>query len=274
VSSLNGVATTIPSFLSSGGSTPFAPFPAPSGTTGVGAQSGGSVLLAPNTGLSIATFVSFFLELFLALVVLSVIGVFIIIVVANRADPDPSGRRPQAVYYFAVSFVTLFITIVGSAVVVSGVDALVGNHSSAVSNAAARAILLGALSLLIGGVLLVVHLRRGLDLVRQDVQPPAPSRRVGQSYVSSIAFVSVLSLLFLFVVSVYLIFALAVPGVFGSPGGQGISAHVLVVAIYLWIVAWVVLETHRKLVSPDLDIFGVRRKAESPAAPTQGDARS
>ena len=266
---LNGVTTTIPSFLSSGNSQPFTTFPLHSGTSGVGAQSGGSVFAAPNAGLSIATFVSFFLELFLALVVLSVIGVFIIIVVANRADPDPSGRRPQAVYYFAVSFVTLFVTIVGSALVVSGVDALIGNHSNAVSNTAARAILLGALSIVIGAVLLVVHLRRGLDLVRSDTQPPAPSRRVGQSYVSSVAFISVISLLFLFVLSVYLIFALAAPGVFGAPGGQGISAHVLAVAIYLWIVAWVVLETHRRLVSPGLDIFGARRRAESPALPDQ-----
>ena len=176
---LNGITTTIPSFLSSGNSPPFTTFPLHSGTSGVGAQSGGSVLTAPSAGLSIATFVSFFLELFLALVVLSVIGVFIIIVVANRADPDPSGRRPQAVYYFAVSFVTLFVTIVGSALVVSGVDALIGNHSNAVSNTAARAILLGALSIVIGAVLLVVHLRRGLDLVRSDTQPPAPSAARG-----------------------------------------------------------------------------------------------
>jgi hypothetical protein len=266
---LNGVTTTIPSFLSSGNSPPFTTFPLHSGTSGVGAQSGGSVLTAPNAGLSIATFVSFLLELFLALVVLSVIGVFIIIVVANRADPDPSGRRPQAVYYFAVSFVTLVVTIVGSALVVSGVDALIGNHSNAVSNTAARAILLGALSIVIGAVLLVVHLRRGLDLVRSDTQPPAPSRRVGQSYVSSVAFISVIFLLFLFVLSVYLIFALAAPGVFGAPGSQAISAHVLAVAIYLWIVAWVVLETHRRLVSPGLDIFGARRRAESPALPDQ-----
>jgi hypothetical protein len=266
---LSGVATTIPGFTNSGGVTPLQLH---SGTIGVGSQSGGSVFATPNVGnagLSIATFVSFFLELFLALLVLSVIGVFIIIVVANRADPDPSGRRPQAVYYFAVSFVTLFVTIVGSALVVSGVDALIGNHSNAVSNTAGRAILLGALSGLIGAVLLVVHLRRGLDLVRQDTQPPAPSRRVGQSYVSSVAFVSVISLLFLFVFSVYLIFALVAPGVFGAPGGQGITAHVLVVAIYLWIVSLIVLGTHRTLVSPGLDFFGARRKAESSALPSQ-----
>lgn len=261
--SLSGITTAIPSFPSSGSITPFQVH---SGTLGVGSQSGGTVFSTPSaglsTGLSLATFVSFFLELLLVLFVLALIGVFVIVVVSNRADPDPSGRRPQAVYYFSVSFVTLSIAIVASATVVAGIDALVGHHSNAVTNAAARAILVGLLATVMGGALLVVHLRRGLDLVRQDTQPPTPSRRVGQSYVSSVAFVAVLSLLLLFVFSVYLIFALAAPGVFGSLGSQGNSAHVLAVAVYLWIVAWVVLETHRRLVTPELDIFGARRRTD------------
>ncbi len=264
--SLSGITTTIPSFPSTGSITPFQVH---GGTVGVGSQSGGSVITTPgpalSAGLSLATFVSFFLELLLVLFVLSLIGVFVIVVVSNRADPDPSGRRPQAVYYFAVSFVTLSIAVVASAAVVAGIDALVGHHSNAVTNAAARAILVGLLATLMAGTLLVVHLRRGLGLVRQDTQPPAPSRRVGQSYVSSVAFVSVLSILILFVFSVYLIFALAAPGVFGSLGSQGNSAHVLVVAVYLWILSWVVLETHRRLVSPALDIFEFHRRTETPA---------
>ena len=263
---LGGITTTIPNFSTSGGLTPLTQVHG--GSISVG--SGVPVSSTLNAGLSLATFVGFFLDLLLALFVLSIIGVFIIIVVANRADPDPTGRRPQAVYYFAVSFVTLAVTVVASALVVSGIDVLVGNHSNAVTNAAARAILVGVLAVLMAGVLLAVHLRRGLDLVRHDVQAPASSKRVGQSYVSSVAFVSVVSLLFLFIFSVYLIFALVAPGVFGSLGNQGNSAHVLVVAVYLWIAAWVVLETHRRLVSPELDIFGPR-KADSHAPPIQPD---
>jgi uncharacterized membrane protein len=264
VGTLGGITTTIPSFPTSGGVTPFTQVHGGSVSVGSGVPLSSTL----NTGLSLATFVGFFLDLLLALFVLSIIGVFVIIVVANRADPDPTGRRPQAVYYFAVSFVTLAVTVVASAVVVSGIDALVGNHSNAVTNAAARAILVGVLAVLMAGVLLTIHLRRGLDLVRQDTQAPAPSKRVGQSYVASVAFVSVVSLLFLFIFSVYLIFALVAPGVFGSLGNQGNSAHVLVVAVYLWIVAWVVLETHRRLVSPELDILGRRRNADSHTTPT------
>ena len=91
---------------------------------------------------------------------------------------------------------------------------------------------------------------------RADRVLQGPSQRVGQSYVSSVAFVSVLSLLVLGVFSVYLIFALAGPGVFGSLGGRSDTVRVLIVAAYLCLVAATVLWTHRKLVKPDLDLFG------------------
>src|ERR1019366_2634384 len=72
-----------------------------------------------------------------------IVGLFIIIVVANRADPDPSGRRPQSVYYFAVSFVALVTAIVGSLVVVVSLIQLIGHHSSGVGDTTARAVVLG-----------------------------------------------------------------------------------------------------------------------------------
>jgi hypothetical protein len=155
-----------------------------------------------------------------------------------------------------VSFVTLATTVLGSAVVVSGVVVLVGNHSSSVSNAAARTILFGGLVTLISAFLLALHLRRGLALARADSESQGPSQRVGQSYVSSVAFVSVFSLLVLGVFSVYLIFAIAGPGLFGSLGNRSDTVRVLIVAAYLCFVAATVLWSHRKLVKPDLDLFG------------------
>ena len=98
--SLSGVTTTIPTFPSSGSITPFTQVHSGNVTFG---SSGGSVSSSLSSGLGLASFVGFFLDVLLALFVLSIIGVFVIIVVANRADPDPTGRRPQAVYYFAVS---------------------------------------------------------------------------------------------------------------------------------------------------------------------------
>jgi hypothetical protein len=243
------VPTTIPNFT---------PLPVTQGgTPGITYQGGGSSgVLTQSSGLGLSTFLGIFVDLFAVLAVLSMVGIFVIIVVANRADPDPSGRRPQSVFYFAASFVTLATTVLGSAVVVSGVVVLVGNHSNSVSNSAARAILFGGLVTLISAFLLTVHLRRGLALARADSEAQGPSQRVGQSYVSSVAFVSVLSLLVLGVFSVYLIFAIAGPGLFGLLGNRSDTVRVLIVAAYLCVVAGTVLWTHRKLVKPDLDLFG------------------
>lgn len=164
--------------------------------------------------------------------------------------------RAKVPFYFAVSFVTLATTVLGSALVVSGVVVLVGNHSHSVSNPAARAIVFGGLITIVSAFLLTLHLRRGLALARADRESQGPSERVGQSYISSVAFVSVISLLVLGVFSVYLIFALAGPGVFGSLGSRSDTVRVLIVAVYLYVVAVVVLWTHRKLLKPELELFG------------------
>lgn len=256
MSLLSGIATTIPGYTGAGTTITI---PA---IQGGGVNSNGRASIQSSTfGLG-TSLLAVFLEFFAVLFVLSLIGVFIIIVIANRADPDPSGRRPQSVYFFIVSFVTLSVAILGSAIIVGGVAALVGHHSNATSNAAARAIVLGGLTMLVSVFLLVTHLRRGLELARTDSQPPGPSRRVGQSYVSSVAFVSVVSLLILFVLIVYLIIALVAPSVFGSLGGRADTARVTVVALYLWVAAVVVLSTHHNLLSPRLEVFG---RARGPA---------
>ena len=254
MSILSGVSTSIPIYSGSG---QVVPLPSvQGGSIGVGSQNGASaVTLSQSTGLGLSTFVGIFVDILAVVVMLSLVGVLVIVVVANRADPDPRGRRPQSVYCFVVSFVTLAVAVIGSAVVVTGVDVLVGNHSNTISNAAARAILVGGLATVVSLVLLVTHLRRGLDLARTDPSP-GPSRRVGQSYVASVAFVSVLSFLVLFVFSVYLVFALAAPGLFGSFGGRSDAVRVLVVAAYLLLAAVVIWGTHRKLVTPELDPIG------------------
>src|ERR1700691_2434001 len=148
------VPTTIPNFTTGGTLTPSIQ----GGTSGITYQSGGSSgLLSQSAGLSLSTFLGIFVDLFAVLAVLSLVGIFVIIVVANRADPDPSGRRPQSVFYFAVSFVTLSTSIIGSAVVVSGVVRLVGSHSGSITDSVARAIVIGGLITLISLVLLITH---------------------------------------------------------------------------------------------------------------------
>jgi hypothetical protein len=225
---------------------------------------GGSSVSVSGGGFGLLPLAGALIEVLAVLILLALVGVFVIIVVANRADPDPSGRRPQSVYCFAVSFITLSTSIIGSAFVVSGVVRLVGSHSGSITNSVARTIVIGGLVTLISLVLLITHLRRGVVLARAEDAVPSPSQRIGQSYVAAVAFVSILSLLVIGVVATYLVFALAGPGVFGSFGGRGQSARVLVVAVYLGVIAGVVLGVHRNLVPPGLRLSPRRGDAGAP----------
>jgi hypothetical protein len=219
------------------------PFPISTGGGTVSSSSFGSVL-------GVAGIVVEVLALFLFM---AIIGLVIIVVVANRADPDPSGRRPQSVYYFAVSFVTLVTSIVGSIVVFVSLIQLIGHHSSGVGNATARSVVLGGLITIASVVLLRTHLRRGVDLVGSEVTNP--SRRVAQSYVSAVCFLSILILLVVTIFVAYLIFVLAGPGVFGSLGGRTPAFRALLDALFVGAIAVFVLYTHRNLVSPGLQLF-------------------
>jgi hypothetical protein len=205
-------------------------------------------------------------EVLALFVVLAVVGLFIIIVVANRADPDAAGRRPQSVYFFAVSFVTLVTTIVGSIVIVFSVVDLVGKHGPGIGNEIARAVVIGGLITLLSGALLWTHLRRGVAIVGSELS--SPTRRVAQSYVSAVSFISVLILLVTAILAVYLVFALAGPGVFGSFGGRTTALRDLIDTVYVGVVAGSVLLTHRNLVTPGLQLFGSskgRHASDDPA---------
>ncbi len=224
--------------------------------------------MGPTQGLGLASLAGIVVDVLAIMILLALVGVLVIVVVANRADPDPSGRRPQSVYFFAVSFVTITTSIIGSTVVVWALVQLIGGHSGSITNSVARTAVLGGLVTLASLLLLVTHLRRGVALTRADGPSPNPSRRVGQSYVSAVAFLAVLSLLMVTVLGVYLIFAIAGPGVFGSFGGQTAALRTLVVAIYLGWVAVLVLWSHRNLVTPGLSFFdkSVEVTASSPSS--------
>jgi hypothetical protein len=195
--------------------------------------------------------------------VLAFVGLFVIIIIANRADPDPTGRRPQSVYFFAVSFVTLLTSVVGSYLVVSALVQLIGHHpkyagagSHVVDDSVARTATLGALITVVSLALLIVYLRRGLELAQAATEPTSPSLRVGQSYVSGVGFLSVLVLLVTTVLAVYLLFGIVGPGVFGSFGGRLPALRYFIDAVYLGGVAVIILVTHRNLVPPGLHLLG------------------
>jgi len=251
---------TYPNPVSGGLSVGGAGTPFPTGGSAITSSSGG--------GLGLASLAGGLVSVVALLILLSFVAVFVIVVVANRADPDPSGRRPQAVYCFAVSFVTIGAAILGSTLVVAALVQLVGGHSGSITDSVARAAVIGGLITVVSALLLSVHLRRGLEAARAPQPESNPSRRVGQSYAAAVAFISVATLLFTAVLSIYLVFALAGPGVFGSFGGSTPTFRLLVVFLYLGGVSALVLWTHRDLVPPGPGFLG--RTAGPPPGLTPG----
>ena len=196
---------------------------------------------------------------------LAVVGLLVIVVVANRAEPDPNGRRPQAVYFFGVSFVTVITTVFGSTLVVSSLLRFIGSHSGPIADSVARVVVLGGLVMLFSGVLLVTHVRRGTDLASADASTPAgPSRRVAQSYVSAVSFLAVLTLLVTAVLGVYLILSLAGPGIFGAFGGRAHAARYLIEDVYVGLLMVLIVWTHRLIVPPGLRFLRPRAPGQLP----------
>src|SRR5579875_3396175 len=92
----------------------------------------------------------------LVVVVLGVVGAFVVIVVANRAEADPTDRRPLVAYLFGASFVTMWTALIGSSAVIASLVQLIGSHPGTTSDAlhpigdaSARGAVLGAIVLLV-----------------------------------------------------------------------------------------------------------------------------
>lgn len=268
MSTLAAAATTIPGLASNGTAISCAAgSPCPSIPNQIAGSSSG--LTVGSSGLGISSIVGVLVEVLAITAMAALVGIIIIAVVANRADPDPTGRRPQSVYFFVVSFVTITTGIFGSTLFVASVLWLTAHHSSSAGHSIARLMLVSALILAISAAFFVSHLRRGLGLARAEGVPSGPSHRVGQSYVSVVAFVSILALLLTGVLTVYLIFAVASPVTFGSFGGRGDSVRVLIESVYLGLVAILVLWTHSSLLTPRLGLLRRDRRSAEPIRPNQ-----
>ena len=157
---------------------------------------------------------------------------YVIIVIANRADPDPSGKRPMAAYLFGGSFLSLWIAYVGSIIVVEALVSLM--HSNTPShNSVARIVVVGFLMVLVGGVTHMIHRQRGLTLADSETDPSSPTKRVMRSYVAAVSFISVLIALISTMVLGYLIFQFAAPGVFGASGTRVDTLSSIIDLVYI-----------------------------------------
>jgi hypothetical protein len=209
-------------------------------------------------------------------VILAIIGTFVIIVVANRAEPDPSGRRPLVVYYLAVSFFAIFATLFATFAVVTSLAQLIGTNVSSsrgaihpFGDAVARSVVLAGLIASIGVILLVTHLPRGLGLSGGADGRRGPSGRVAQSYAASVAFVAVAIASISAVVLIYEVARILGPGVFLLSGSRVDGLRILVPAGYVTLAAILLAVAHIRLLPPDVRGFvPFGRGAAPPVAPT------
>lgn len=188
------------------------------------------------------------------------LGTYIIIVVANRSDPDPTGKRPISVYMFAAAFITLWLAFIGSVVIVSSLIGLIGTNYGTtmaihpVGDSAARGATIGALLLIVAGALYALHRRRGLALADSESDPASPTKRVARSYVSAVSFISIILAVVVTIAALYTIFGIIAPGVYEA-GSRVSSAKGLLDELYVLLAALVVFGTHQSLAPTSLRLF-------------------
>jgi hypothetical protein len=212
----------------------------------------------PNAGVSIfPVALGVVAAVFLGLAVL--VGILVIVVVANRAEPDESGQRPLAVYLFGVSFVAVFAALFSSFAIVFGLVQLMGSHGPGpspfgftpvahpVGDAVARVVVLAGLVLAVSLTLLLTHVQRGLALPQWAERLPGPVSRVVRSYVSAVCFLAIVIAAASVVVLVYQVFRILGPGVFQLGGSRVEAARTLIAAFYLAVAAVVVVVTHMRI---------------------------
>ena len=206
----------------------------------------------------------------LALALISALFI-VLVIVANRAEPDPRGMRPTTVYLFGMSFVTLQLTFAGSVLIMTALFSLIAPHYSPMGNGVAREVVIGALFVVIAGSVWVLHLRRGIEAAGGDAGPVQPNTRVMNSYAGVVAFVFLLELVFSFGIAVYLVLALIAPGVFGSIGSsRSGTLSLLLDLVYIMVASAIILMIHANLgpsVFPSRPARPSQAVGTAPAAP-------
>jgi hypothetical protein len=181
---------------------------------------------------------------------------FVIIVVANRAEPDPRGLRPLSVYLFSMSFVMLQITYAGAALIAASLISLVGPHFSPLTNGIARSVVIGGLLIVIAGSTLVFHVRKGIDVAGGDGGVDGPNVRILNTYVSVVSFLYLFTMLVALGFSIYLIFELVGPGVFGGGStGRTVIVENLLDTVYVLVASGIILIIHSRFGAPSVFRF-------------------
>jgi hypothetical protein len=202
------------------------------------------------------------------LLIVSTVGslmTYVIIVIANRADPDPSGKRPMAAYLFGGAFFSLWLSYLGSIFIVEALVSLMDTVAPN-SNTVARVVVVGFLMVLVGGVAYMIHRQRGVALADSEPDPSSPTKRVMRSYVAAVSFITVLIALISAIVLGYLIFQLVAPGVFGASGTRVDVLSSVIDWLYIVAATVFVFFTHQALAPTTLRLLSRARSKPSPTA--------
>ena len=192
--------------------------------------------------------------------------VLVILIVANRAEPDNSGRRPLAVYFFGISFIATFLTLFGTFAIVLGLVQLIGNHSAPnyssfpsanpgfsggpihpVGDAVARVVSLSLIVTIVAVVLLVTHLRRAVALPEWVEGGYGPVSRVAQSYIGAVSFVATIIATSSIVFFAYDLCRVSAPGVFELTGPSVNVERAMIASIYLAAASVLVVVLHSRM---------------------------
>lgn len=202
------------------------------------------------------------------------VGALVIVVVANRAEPDPSGWRPWSVYFFGMSFVSVFVTLFGTFAIILGLVQLIGTHQLSsfgfspsahpIGDAVTRVVALSGLVTLVGAVIFATHIRRGLSLPEWRRGENGPVSRVVQSYVAAVCFVCLIVAAVAFVSAGYQLFRIIAPAVFDLSGPRVGAVRVLLASLYLMFASIVVAILHSQM--PPGGIFKRVSPASDPPA--------
>jgi len=212
--------------------------------------------------------------LLVVLIILSTLGAlvtFTIVVIANRADPDPTGKRPLSAYLFGGSFVTLWITFAALSAIGFTIIGLLGSHPSdpashainAYSDSVVRSLVLGVIVTAIAGYAYVIHRKRGIELAESDEDASSPSKRVLRGYAAAVSFISTVIVILGGIAFFYEIFQIIAPGVFMASGSRVDSLKSLLDDVVLLGLAAFVFRSHQALVPADQRLFAALRSTSS-----------
>lgn len=206
---------------------------------------------------SLGAVVGTYVSVLVLLSVLASVGsivTYIIIVVANRAEPDPTGNRTSAVYHVGAAFIALWLEIAGVITIFVTLFDLIGAGSRTyfstevhpLGDSTIRGITIGLLLSIVGGYTALTHRAKAIDLASSEEVEASPSRRVVRSYAAVVSFVSVLVIVITLLAFVWSVLGLIAPGVYQTGSRTGDMRLLFDEATVLAVFSWV-FSTHRRL---------------------------